>query len=359
MSGKIKIIVKTKNKERLINKLKNVYIENITENIDSVSFIAKKADKEQILDILSRSLYNNYVCEELTLKTRLITKIFSLAFLAMFLVVAILPFAFCCRIEINADESIAYSVKKITSESVSVPCKKDDIDMSKLKSDIMSIDGVSFCEISQLLGKVKITAYGSEKVEIEEDRLEIKSSFDGIVSKIIVLSGTPNVKVGDKVSFGDVLILGKVIDEKTGRETVTLAKGEVYGIETEEYSFFLPKKYLSLTKTGNIKKASSIVFFGKEYTKKSPYKYYETVEKSIDIEKGIFFPITIKKKEYVELALTEKDTDVEFEIEKLKRKEQEKASEMLYEIKEIKTSLKESADNYVLEMTVSFEKRMG
>lgn len=58
------------------------------------------------------------------------------------------------------------------------------------------------------------------------------SLYDGVVRSIEVYSGTPQVKVGDTVCAGDLLI-GAIVETTNGRSSVKQASGRVM-IEHEE-----------------------------------------------------------------------------------------------------------------------------
>ncbi len=354
---KVKITVKTKDLTRLINKLKKFSIRHIEKKDGKICFIANETDKEQILDILSHSLYNNCVCEELSYKKALEKRKYLLSFLIAFAIVSLLPFFFIFRVDIKCDESVSEFVEKTIDDSLKIPMLQKNVDTKKLRDEIMSIKGVSFCEVSMLFGKLEVEVQGSEKAQVEESVFEIKSEFNGVITRAVVFSGRLNVKIGDCVKKGDTLIDGFVVDERSGRKVITFAKGEVYGLVTTKRQYFLPRSQIRIIRTGQKHVCGEIELFGKSFQNEPPYEYFELIEKNIDVF-GIL-PIRVKRKEYFECVAEEKETDIELEKAKIIAKERKKAEEGLYEIKSIETSVVEAEEGFYLEVTVTAEKRMG
>lgn len=77
----------------------------------------------------------------------------------------------------------------------------------------------------------------------------ITARYPGIVKEIEVVTGTINVKIGDYINVGDVLVLPFNINsngEKVGVMPVATIKGELYVTERKE----LPKEEVRLKRTG-------------------------------------------------------------------------------------------------------------
>ena len=147
---------------------------------------------------------------------------------------------------------------------------KGKVDVSAIRRDVASIDGVSFASVrikgNKLLVDVKEELPPSEAEEISFE--PIVSKVSAVITKIVAESGTPRVKIGDRVSAGDVLI--DPVYSFTEGESAAPAKGEVYGVTTYEKQISLPEMSVQSERTGKKKTYRKIFFFGKETGKREP-----------------------------------------------------------------------------------------
>ena len=140
-----------------------------------------------------------------------------------------------------------------------------------------------------------------EKPEIinEEEYCNIVSDKEGIITKINAQSGTANVKVGDTIKQGDVLINGWMEGKYTGIRYVH-AKGE---IEAKVW-YTKHKKILYNTterrETGNIEEKYQIKFNNFKinlYKTLSKFEIYDTIEteNKFKLFSDFYLPISINK----------------------------------------------------------------
>ena len=121
-----------------------------------------------------------------------------------------------------------------------------------------------------------------EKPDIidEDEYCNIISNKEGIITKISVQNGTANVKVGDTVSIGDILVNGWMEGKFTGiRYVHSLAEIEAKVWYTE--SVKIPYNVTETKYTGNEEEKYGIKFnnFQINFTKKySKFKIYDTIE---------------------------------------------------------------------------------
>lgn len=357
MTGKARFCVKTKDETRLLNKLRAFSLSDIKRTDSHVSFCADMSDKKQILDILQGSLYNNIECEEITPKTLFLRYVFAVVFASVFFAVAFLPQFVVFRADVSADEDVKKAAESIVSESVSLPSLAKDVDKEELKNKLYAISGVSFCEVSEKLGKIDVFVRGSKSVEPISFGKELKSRCDGVVTKIVVLSGRAKVNVGDEVKEGDVLIEGKIFDEKTSRETETVASGEVYGVSTKETSVFVPKTAILLRETGRKKTVRSICVFGLNIGGEAPFKYYEKSSSKNVLSRGFLIPVTIGKDEYIELVAKTVETDAEYEAALLKDREEKLANERVEKIISHEVFAEEREEGYYITSKLVTERK--
>ncbi len=156
-----------------------------------------------------------------------------------------------------------------------------------------------------------------EKPDIidEDEYCNIISNKEGIITKISVQNGTANVKVGDTVSIGDILVNGWMEGKFTGiRYVHSLAEIEAKVWYTE--SVKIPCNVTETKYTGNEEEKYGIKFnnFQINFTKKySKFKIYDTIEteNKIKLFSDFYLPISIVKTTYKEQEKIEKTYSVE------------------------------------------------
>lgn len=156
-----------------------------------------------------------------------------------------------------------------------------------------------------------------EKPDIidEDEYCNIISNKEGIITKISVQNGTANVKVGDTVSIGDILVNGWMEGKFTGiRYVHSLAEIEAKVWYTE--SVKIPYNVTETKYTGNEEEKYGIKFnnFQINFTKKySKFKIYDTIEteNKIKLFSDFYLPISIVKTTYKEQEKIEKTYSAE------------------------------------------------
>ena len=156
-----------------------------------------------------------------------------------------------------------------------------------------------------------------EKPEVidEDEYCNIVSNKNGVITKINAQDGTANVKVGDTVSVGDVLINGWMEGKYTGIRYVH-AKGEI-----EARVWYTMNKTIQYTTTekqytGNIETNYGIkmnnfkINFPKGVSK---FEFYDTIEteNKIKLFSNFYLPISVVKTTYQQYEETEKTYFVE------------------------------------------------
>lgn len=165
--------------------------------------------------------------------------------------------------------------------------------------------------------------------EIKGNEGSINCVQEGVVTRVIVRSGTAVVKQGDRVKIGDTLIgdyyivdNDKYDDVIDGEHLPMPAKGEVYGSVYHHIRLYIPSVAISCVRTGNKQTIRTLsignINIGKE--KASKFEKYESVVSYSMIE-GII-PIRVKTVTYYELVDTEIDRDVYRENMLLKAREE-------------------------------------
>lgn len=122
--------------------------------------------------------------------------------------------------------------------------------------------GISWAAINIEGSKITVDLTESEtEQERDTSPSNLKSKCDGVIKKIEVLNGTVNVKVGDAVEKGDLLVSG--VKEYNDLSTKFVrARGKIYA-ETETIIHLeQPLKVTEHIKTGEVETLSAIKLFG-------------------------------------------------------------------------------------------------
>ena len=190
---------------------------------------------------------------------------------------------------------------------------KEIINKVRLDRDDIAWMGIELKGTNAIVKLVK----AEEKPEIvdEDEYCNIVSNKNGVITKINAQNGTANVKVGDIVSEGDVLINGWMEGKYTGIRYVH-AKGEIearvwYTMhKTIQYNT-TEKRNTENTETNyGIKINNFKINFPKGVSK---FEFYDTIEteNKIKLFSNFYLPISVIKTTYQEYEEIEKTYSVE------------------------------------------------
>ncbi|MBQ3415726.1 MAG: sporulation protein YqfD [Clostridia bacterium] len=212
---------------------------------------------------------------------------------------------------------------------------KDVINKINLKRNDIAWMGIELKGTNAIVKIVK----ADEKPEIisDDEYCNIVSDKAGVITKIIAQDGTAQVKEGDTVNKGTILISGWIEGKYTGIRYVH-SKGEIQAKvwHTKNKTVNLNQKIKE--KTGNVQNSYKIKINNFEINllkRVSKFKFYDTIneEKRLKIFSDFYLPISIIKTTYEEENYTEK-TYTQEEAKKLVIKELEEELENEIEIKE-------------------------
>ncbi len=200
----------------------------------------------------------------------------------------------------NVLENIEQDLKEAGLETGKLKSKintKEIINKIRLEREDIAWMGIELKGTNAIVKVVK----ADKKPEIidEEEYCNIVSDKEGIITKINAQSGTANVKVGDTIKQGDVLINGWMEGKYTGIRYVH-AKGE---IEAKVWHTKHKKILYNTTErreTGNIEEKYQIKFNNFKinlYKTLSKFEIYDTIEteNKFKIFSDFYLPISINK----------------------------------------------------------------
>ena len=244
-------------------------------------------------------------------------------FILLILLVLIIGLSSCFVWNMEIEEENGYELENIREDIEKAGLKsgvfkgkintKEIINKIRLERKDIAWMGIELKGTNAIVKLVK----SDEKPEIinEDEYCNIISDKEGIITKISVQNGTANVKVGDTVNIGDVLVNGWIEGKFTGiRYVHSLAEIEAKVWYTE--SIKIPYNVTETKYTGNEEEKYGIKFnnFQINFTKKySKFKIYDTIEteNKIKLFSDFYLPISIVKTTYKEQEKVEKTYTVE------------------------------------------------
>ena len=241
------------------------------------------------------------------------------------------------NIEIHVEENLQL-------ENIEQDVKQAGLEIGKLKSKIntqeivnkirLERDDISWIGINiegtNAIIKI-VKAKEAPEIINEKDYCNIVAKKGGVITKIIAQNGTAQVKVGDTVEQGQVLIQGTMEGKYTGTRYVH-SLGEVKAVVQYTKTEQIPLKEEQKIKTGNTEVRYGIKINNFQinfYKTLSKFEIYDTIEenKKFRIFSNLYLPISVVKitnqeleefsKEYTIEEATEKGTkQIEEQIEK-------------------------------------------
>ena len=202
----------------------------------------------------------------------------------------------------------------------------------RLKRNDISWIGISLEGTNAIVKAVKVKE-APELID-EKDYCNIVAKKGGTINEIIAQNGTAQVKVGDQVEQGQVLIQGTMEGKYTGIRYVH-SLGEVKAVVQYTKTERFPLRVEENVKTGNKEEKYRIKINNFQinfYKTLSKFKIYDTIQenKKFKIFSNLYLPISVTKitneelekfsKEYTIEEVTEKGTkqleeQIEAEIE--------------------------------------------
>lgn len=290
--SKVKLSIVGSNRTRFISKLEkeNIFVYNLqTDN--ATTFWVKQKDVKKVLEYADLFGLQTTILDYSGLAKSLENIYKNLPYILAVIICLILLFVstgYVYNVKVDAPTDVyAHKVEKLLKENnLTGVIPKSKIQPKQVENLILSnIDEVSFatCYVDGYSLKVKIVANDNPKVN--EEKQNLTSNFDAIVTRVMVRSGTSEVAVGERVKVGDILINGYHIADNTptdGEENGDVievkADGEVYGKVYTHKRFVIPNQSFTYVKTGRSKMSRELAFnkFAVLKAGKPPYANYET-----------------------------------------------------------------------------------
>ena len=173
---------------------------------------------------------------------------------------------------------------------------KGALDLDGIKTQLGALDGVSFASVKVTGSRLRVEIKEELPRETPDSLLyePVLSVCSAVVTKIVAESGTPQVKAGDCVAPGDVLVAP--VYAFTEGESPAPARAEVWGVVTYEKEVLLPSVTVESVLTGEVFQCREVFWFGKQVGRKTsiPFETY-------DVEEGVVYSgagVIVKQKTY-------------------------------------------------------------
>lgn len=288
-AGFVSLTLKGTNTATLLNLLNKHGIPlKSLKKLDSTTFVVKVKAKhyQNLVAILNQKCYN--VVEQKSSFSWL-AKTFKhtgiLAGLVLGVLLNIFASFFVCKIELLGDENFKPQIlKALNQNGVCVSCLKSNLNFKTLKQNLYeSVDNLSLISFS-LRGSTLLVHYTTRTANPaqDEEQTNIIAKNSGIVSSIVVTSGTALVKQGDLVQKGDVLIAGYTTQD--GKAVQTQAKGQVFAYTFKSATLKFPLEKIEYGRTGNFVQRFKVTYLNQtlfETQNKNPFKNFETETKEL------------------------------------------------------------------------------
>ena len=219
------------------------------------------------------------------------------------------------------------------------------INKIRLKRDDISWIGIDLEGTNAIVKAVK--AKKAPGLIDEKEYCNIIAKKGGVITEIIAQNGTAQVKVGDQVEEGQILIQGIMEGKYTGRRYVH-SLGEAKAIVQYTKTQQIPLKEEQNVKTGNKETKYKIKINNFEinfYKTLSKFEIYDTIEenKKFRIFSNLYLPISVTKIINEELEKISKEYTIEEATEKGTKQLEEQIES---EIVEKQNILREKCKSY-------------
>lgn len=316
MNFKNKTIFKIKglNQERSFNNIsKTVSIYNIKKEDDGTSQFevdykdAKKTKKFleqqgfQILSVTNHGILFKF--------KNLFTRYGIVAGLIFCLLFYLLQYNFILQVKVLGQPSEIQSlIKEYVVDNLNSNFKYN-IDTKEIENSIKAeFDQVSSVSVA-IYGQTLLINYNPSTIP-EEMRGEfdpIVSEYDGMITDIELVSGTINVKVGDIVQKGDVLVYPYIIDTDGETRQVTpsakITANVWFSESITHYDYRLETKRTGKKIVSSFVKLGDLVIYS--HDKENNFQEYEVESYSQPLTKNLLLPFTLEKIVYYQTQTDE------------------------------------------------------
>lgn len=302
------------NQERELNSLsKEVKLYKVKRlEYNKTTFEVARKNEKQVFDILSTSNLEitflghrglkNFVkkfCSSVGLVVGILT---SLIFYILQYGV-IMKIEVCGNSEVSTAEIVNYT-NSILASRIKSEINEREIE-DKIKSNFKLVSSISVAIVGQTL--VINLNEGNLPIEMEGEFLPIVSEADCLITKIDLIQGTINVKVGDIVKKGEILVYPYIIDSEGERRNVQ-PKAEIEADVWLKGEYCHNDHVVKIQRTGKVAVVNRVLLFEKEiykYSEENKFSIFEEETECRYLVESNTLPFKLERKIYYEMEKVE------------------------------------------------------
>lgn len=362
--------IKSLNREKIFNKISQKFvIYDVIEHDGFIEFEVDEHDGEQVENFLNQQNVKVYSAVHKGLRRKFfnLLKMWGVvAGLIVGMALYCLQYSFVFKIEVWGCNQLSQSEITTFVKKNMPSCFKGNIDTQRLE--------ISIRENFELVSSASVAIVGQSLIvnineailpeELYGEFEPIVSRYDGLVTEINLVQGTLNVKQGDIVQKGDVLVYPYIIDGD-GEQHPVQPKAEIFAdVWVESEDVFHEYKIVE-ERTGRKIECSQVTLFGLvifSNTNENTFKSFESEKTSSYIAENNVLPLIYTKYTFFETKTTEIIRNFEQEKDNLFENLRQKALIYLPEnaiIKDEKTLVKEMAGVYYLSYIITTSLDIG
>ena len=145
--------------------------------------------------------------------------------------------------------------------------RRSSVDIDKLRQCVMIKDGkIGWLSVNfrGTTAYIEVIEYNPpEKENTDYEHCNVVARRDGRVIEMSVYSGVPEIKEGDTVKAGDLIISG-IVDSAASGYKLKRAQGKIIAEVVDTIAIKIPYEYEKKVYTGNSKTDKTVIFMGKE-----------------------------------------------------------------------------------------------
>lgn len=292
---------------RLFTALSEVTVLRSEKGGEGVRFSVPSRDAAKVVAICTSLCYNYKIIKEkgvLLFLLGALSRAGVAAGLVAGILLAVLYPMFVIEVEYTGDD-IPAVVRTVEESGIRRWAFMPAFDADGLERELLALDGVAFASVTKTGTRVRIDVRAERRdggmTEIPTG--DVTASCDASVTRVVVRSGTAEVKTGDIVRAGDVLIGAYVT---VGEERVPCAAdGEVYGLKSYTFTRFFPDTEL-VREYGETRTFSRISFSDKAPAPpESPFPDYVLTVRAV--RNGFLIGYTLYTYEFTEVRAEERE----------------------------------------------------
>lgn len=362
--------IKSLNREKIFNKISQQFvIYDVKQRDGFIEFEVDESDGEEVEKFLNQQNVKIYSAVHKGLRRKIlnILKMWGVvAGLAIGFVLYSLQYFFVFKIEVwGCDELNESEVANFVKENMTSRFK-GNIDTQRLE--------ISIRDNFELVSSVSVAIVGQSLIvnineailpeELNGEFEPIVSQYDGLVTEINLVQGTLNVKQGDIVQKGDILVYPYIIDGD-GEQRPVQPKAEIFAdVWVEKEDVFYEYQIVE-ERTGQKIECSQVTLFGLviySNTNENTFESFESEKTSSYIAENNILPLIYTKYTFYETKTTEIIRNFEQEKDDLFENLRQKTLIYLPEnaiIKDEKSSVKEMAGVFYLSYIITTSLDIG